>query len=79
MCRQLLIFAARSSLINSALLTECKPYQHIPKFISSNADTLISVREVPTDYNPNWVFFEDENKMLSISRLSATQHNYLQF
>lgn len=39
----------------------------IRKFISTNADTLISVREVPADYNPNWVFFEEESKMLSIS------------
>ena len=43
----------------------------IRKFISTNADTLISVREVPTDYNPNWVFFEGKDKMLSISTGSS--------
>ena len=39
----------------------------IRKFNSTEADTLISVREVPSDYNPNWVFFEGQNQMLYIS------------
>jgi len=32
----------------------------IGKFIKGNFDTLISVREVPEEYNPHWVFEEKE-------------------
>ena len=39
----------------------------IKKFISSDADTLISLRKVPNHYNPHWVFFEDEEKNLMVS------------
>jgi len=32
----------------------------LQKFIDSNADSLISVREVPHVYNPHWVYEQDE-------------------
>lgn len=39
----------------------------IDKFISGNADALISVRIVPHEFNPHWVFEPDENDNLSIA------------
>lgn len=39
----------------------------IMKFITSKSDSLISVREVPTHFNPHWVFVEDENNLLKIA------------
>jgi len=39
----------------------------IEKFLISNADTLISVSEVPHRYNPHWVYFEDRKGVLRIS------------
>lgn len=36
--------------------------QAIQKFIKRDADSLISVREVPHTYNPHWVFEEDKEK-----------------
>ncbi|QYA24011.1 acylneuraminate cytidylyltransferase family protein [Gramella sp. MT6] len=38
----------------------------IRKFISGNYDSLISVREIPTDFNPHWAF-EDHNGILRIA------------
>ena len=38
----------------------------INKFISGDYDALISVREVPAEYNPHWVF-EEKNGQLSIA------------
>ena len=38
----------------------------IGKFIKGNFDSLISVREVPAEYNPHWIFEEKEG-MLKIS------------
>lgn len=38
----------------------------IEKFISGKFDSLVSVREVPADYNPHWVF-EPENGSLKIA------------
>jgi len=35
----------------------------IGKFIKGNFDSLISVREVPAEYNPHWVFEEREGKL----------------
>jgi N-acylneuraminate cytidylyltransferase len=35
----------------------------IGKFIKGNFDSLISVREVPAEYNPHWVFEEKEGKL----------------
>ncbi|MCB7481339.1 cytidylyltransferase domain-containing protein [Christiangramia sediminis] len=45
------------SLIDKAIL----------KFIESRADSLISVREVPSEYNPHWVFEEAETNLLKIA------------
>lgn len=39
----------------------------IQKFESENFDSLISVREVPTDYNPHWVFETDAKDHLKIA------------
>ena len=44
------------------LIDEC-----IEKFKFSDADTLISVSEVPHRYNPHWVYFEGKNGILRIS------------
>jgi len=38
----------------------------ILQFDSSKSETLISVREIPTHYNPHWVFFS-KNNLLSIA------------
>jgi len=46
----------RSGLIDEA----------IEKFTSGNFDSLVSVREVPADYNPHWTF-EAENDSLKIA------------
>jgi len=35
----------------------------IEKFISGDYDSLISVREVPADFNPHWVFEEKEGRL----------------
>ena len=45
------------SLIDKAIL----------KFKESGADSLISVREVPAEYNPHWVFEEGEPNLLAIA------------
>jgi len=39
----------------------------IKKFISSKADTLISVLPIPHEYNPHWAFEENENGLLKIA------------
>ncbi|TVP54159.1 MAG: acylneuraminate cytidylyltransferase family protein [Mongoliibacter sp.] len=39
----------------------------IQKFISSDADTLVSVLPVPHEFNPHWVFEENDEGFLSIS------------
>ncbi len=39
----------------------------IRQFIAKNVDTLISVREVPDDYNPHWVFFQNDDQSLKVS------------
>lgn len=39
----------------------------IQTFIDSGADALISVLEVPHEYNPHWVFEKYENELLRIS------------
>lgn len=41
--------------------------QAIEKFVQSNADSLISVREVPHEYNPHWVFEPEANGLLKIA------------
>lgn len=39
----------------------------IEKFISSNADSLVSVLPVPATYNPHWTFEEDSSGFLKIA------------
>jgi CMP-N,N'-diacetyllegionaminic acid synthase len=39
----------------------------IKLFIKTNSDALISVQKVPNEYNPHWVFEENESGLLSIS------------
>lgn len=39
----------------------------IEKFISSNADCLISVLEIPHEYNPHWAFEETEKGLLKVA------------
>ncbi|TVZ25594.1 N-acylneuraminate cytidylyltransferase/CMP-N,N'-diacetyllegionaminic acid synthase [Gillisia sp. Hel_I_86] len=39
----------------------------IQKFESENLECLISVREVPTDFNPHWIFEADANNHLKIA------------
>jgi CMP-N,N'-diacetyllegionaminic acid synthase len=39
----------------------------LEKFIKDETDSLISVLEVPYEYNPHWVFEADENNILHIS------------
>lgn len=35
----------------------------IEKFVSGNYDSLISVREVPAEFNPHWIFEEEDGKL----------------
>ena len=39
----------------------------IGKFISGNFDSLLSVREVPAEFNPHWVFEENESGGLRLA------------
>lgn len=39
----------------------------IELFIAKDCDSLISVRKIPSDYNPHWVFEKDKNGFLRIS------------
>jgi CMP-N,N'-diacetyllegionaminic acid synthase len=39
----------------------------IEKFIASKADCLLSVLEIPHEYNPHWAFEESENGLLKIA------------
>jgi CMP-N,N'-diacetyllegionaminic acid synthase len=39
----------------------------IQQFLDSDCDSLVSVREVPEEYNPHWVFEADEKGFLSIA------------
>lgn len=39
----------------------------IEKFIKSKSDSLISVQEIPHEYNPHWSFELDENENLKIA------------
>lgn len=39
----------------------------IEKFTNSDSDALISVLQVPHEYNPHWVFEEDNNEKLHIA------------
>jgi CMP-N-acetylneuraminic acid synthetase len=39
----------------------------IEKFKNEELDCLISVREVPTEFNPHWIFEPDEHNQLKIS------------
>lgn len=41
--------------------------QCIENFIASGADCLVSVKKVPHEYNPHWVFEADENGFLTIA------------
>jgi CMP-N,N'-diacetyllegionaminic acid synthase len=56
------------------LLQPTNPYREkgfidaaIEKFISSKADSLVSVLPVPHEFNPHWVFEKDEMGMLKIA------------
>lgn len=39
----------------------------IGKFVKNGADSLISVMEVPHEFNPHWVFEADENQILHVA------------
>jgi len=39
----------------------------IEKFISNNTDSLVSVLEVPHEFNPHWVFKKSDNNTLELS------------
>ncbi|GAB1309280.1 acylneuraminate cytidylyltransferase family protein [Urechidicola sp. KH5] len=39
----------------------------IRKFKEANSDSLVSVTQVPHQYNPHWVFEENDNSLLEIS------------
>ncbi|WP_373056925.1 cytidylyltransferase domain-containing protein [Zunongwangia sp. H14] len=39
----------------------------IQKFKKSGADSLLSVRQIPAEFNPHWVFEENENQRLKIA------------
>jgi N-acylneuraminate cytidylyltransferase len=41
--------------------------QAIEKFITSRADSLVSVLQIPHEYNPHWAFEERENGLLKIA------------
>jgi CMP-N,N'-diacetyllegionaminic acid synthase len=41
--------------------------QAIEKFISTNADCLVSVLPIPHEYNPHWAFEKAENGLLKIA------------
>lgn len=44
----------------------------IQKFITSNADCLVSVLPIPHEYNPHWAFEEDLNGFLKIATEEET-------
>ncbi|GGG99532.1 hypothetical protein GCM10011416_17330 [Polaribacter pacificus] len=44
----------------------------IQKFINSDADSLVSVQEVPHEYNPHWTFELDKNQHLKIATGEST-------
>jgi CMP-N,N'-diacetyllegionaminic acid synthase len=44
----------------------------IEKFITSQADCLVSVLPIPHEYNPHWAFEENENGLLKIATGDAT-------
>lgn len=44
----------------------------IAHFIASGADSLVSVKPVPHEYNPHWVFEPDQHNLLTISTGEAT-------
>ena len=39
----------------------------LKKFIQNDVDSLVSVREVPHEYNPHWTFISNENQHLQIA------------
>jgi CMP-N,N'-diacetyllegionaminic acid synthase len=44
----------------------------IQKFIAAKSDSLISVLEIPHEYNPHWAFEESQNGMLKIATNDTT-------
>lgn len=44
----------------------------IQKFITSGADSLVSVLPIPHEYNPHWAFEEHENGLLKIATGEST-------
>ena len=61
------------------LLQPTTPYREsgfidkaIEKFISSNADSLISVLPIPHEYNPHWAFEQNGNGLLKIATGEVT-------
>ncbi len=67
------LMAAGKQFDAVCLLQPTYPFRHagmvqeaVGKYVSSGADSLISVLEVPHHYNPHWVF-EDRNGFLEIA------------
>lgn len=56
------ILQVTSPFRSNGLIDAC-----IQKFITSGADTLISVKKVPDHYNPHWIFEETGNNFFKIS------------
>jgi CMP-N,N'-diacetyllegionaminic acid synthase len=56
------ILQATSPFRDPGMIDAC-----IEKFISTDADTLISVKKVPDHFNPHWVFEEKEQGLFAIS------------
>ena len=64
-------FAANNELFDAVcLLQATTPFRRqglldeaIEKFVSGKFDSLLSVREVPVEYNPHWIFEERGNQL----------------
>ena len=73
-------FESRSVFFDAVcLLQPTTPYREsgfidkaIEKFISSNADSLISVLPIPHEYNPHWAFEQNGNGLLKIATGEVT-------
>ena len=51
----------------ASLIDEC-----IQCLLNSDADSVVSVKEVPSEHNPHWVYFRDEQGFLRLSTGEAT-------
>ncbi|MDG2279795.1 MAG: hypothetical protein P8L42_04090 [Flavicella sp.] len=53
--------------VTSPMRTLASLNSALEKFIQNDVDSLVSVREVPDEYNPHWSFTCNENQHLQIA------------